>query len=223
MTTLRQRIATDTRYALGGFPAATISFALVVSGMAAGIGSLVAVVGVPILGATAATARRFADTEREMVAEVLEHPVGRPVYPDAPPSAGLLRRLANPVAGAQGWLDMLHAVIAFPFAVLSFAVTLTWWVGAIAGLSFPLYGWILAAIPGMEGLPELLGLGDGTATFVIFNTAVGALFAVTLPPVVRGMALVRATLAQAMLTRPVRPAVQEPFSPYADLLAARRA
>ncbi|MFG3441375.1 sensor domain-containing protein [Nonomuraea sp. NPDC047897] len=223
MTTLRQRIATDTRYALGGFPAAAVSFALVVGGVAAGLGSLVAVVGLPILAATATAARRFADAEREMVAEVLERPVGRPAYPAAPPSAGRLRRLANPVAGTQGWLDMLHAVIAFPFALLSFAVTLTWWAGAIAGLSFPLYGWILAAIPGMQGLPELLGLGDGTATFIIFNTAVGALFAVTLPPVVRGMALFRATLAQALLTRPAGPAVVEPFSPYADLLAPRRA
>ncbi|MBB6345645.1 sensor domain-containing protein [Nonomuraea muscovyensis] len=224
MTTLRRRIATDTRYALGGFPAATVSFALVVTGVAAGLGSLVAFVGLPILAATAGAARRFADAEREMVAEVLDRPVGRPDYPAAPPSAGLLRRLANPVAHTQGWLDLLHAVIAFPFAVLSFAVTLTWWVAAVAGLSFPLYGWIIAAIPGVDGgIPQLLGLGDGTAAFIIFNTAVGALFAVTLPPIVHGMALVRATLAQALLTGPARPAVAESYSPYADLLAPRRA
>ncbi|MFC7099150.1 hypothetical protein ACFQQB_00790 [Nonomuraea rubra] len=37
--------------------------------------------------------------------------------------------------------------------------------------------------------------------FVVFNTAIGVLFALTLVPVVRGAALVKASLAQAMLTR----------------------
>lgn len=50
--------------------------------------------------------------------------------------------------------------------------------------------------------------------FVVFNTAIGVLFALTLVPVVRGAALVKASLAQAMLTR--APSASPSPSPYAD-------
>jgi hypothetical protein len=223
MTTVRQRIAIDTRYALAGLPVATVSFALAVTGVAAGVGSFVAVVGLPVLAATALAARRFADAERESVAAVLGKPVARPRYRSAPPHARPLRRLMSPLASGQTWLDLLHAVVGFPLAVAAAAVTAVWWVGAIAGLTFPLYGWIVAALPEVDGgLPALLGLGDGATAFVMFNTAVGALFAVTLPPVVRGAALAKASLAKALLARPARPLPERP-SLYADLMPVRHA
>lgn len=207
MTTLRQRLATDTRYALAGFPAATLSFSLVVTGVAAGLGSMVAFVGLPILAATAAAARNFADFERVALPEVLDRPVARPDYPQAPAGADWFRRTMNPLFSAQAGLDLLYAIVAFPFALIAFVVTVVWWAGAIAGLTFPLYGWIIAGIPGMDGgLPALLGLGNGTATLVIFNTALGALFALTLVPVVRTVALFKAGISQALLTRPAYPA-----------------
>ncbi|MER6944199.1 sensor domain-containing protein [Nonomuraea sp. NPDC000554] len=205
MTTLRHRIATDTRYNMAGFPTAVLSFSLVVAGVSAGIGSTVAFVGLPILAATAAMARNFADAELATISEVLGRPLARPAYPQAPAGAGWFRRMMNPLANGQSWIDLIYAVVAFPLAVASFAVTAVWWAGAIAGLTFPLYGWILAAVPGVSdgGVPALLGIGHDPATFVIFNTAIGVLFALTLPPVVRGTALMRASLAQALLTRPV--------------------
>ncbi|WP_219460291.1 sensor domain-containing protein [Nonomuraea rhizosphaerae] len=204
MTSLRHRIATDTRYVLLGLPTAVIAFVLVVTGISAGAGSLVAFVGLPVLAATAAMARNFADVERVLLPEVLGRRLARPRYPQAPDGAGRLRRAVNPLAGGQAWLDLLHAIIAFPVAIAAFVVTATWWAGAIAGLTFPLYGWMIAGIPDFHGgLPELLGLSNDTTTFVVFNTVLGVLFALTLVPVVRGAALIKANLAQALLTRPV--------------------
>ena len=211
MTNLRHRIAADSRYTLTGFPTAVTCFALTVAGVAAGIGSMVAFVGFPVLAGTAAMARRFADAERAALPGVLGHAVARPDYPRAPAGAGWFRRLINPLANGQAWMDLLHGIVNFPFALFSFVVTVVWWSVALAGLAFPVYGWwLIAHVPNFDGgLPALLGFGDGAAVIMIFNTAVGALFALTLAPVLRIVALVKANLAQALLTRPVHSGRQE--------------
>lgn len=203
MTTLRRRVAADTRYSLAGFPVAFAAFCVALIGLSGGLGAAVAFVGLPLLAGSAVLVRKFADVERAALPGVLGHPVGHPSYPDAPEGAGWLRRLMNPLATPQGWIDLLHAVIAFPVALVSFVFSAVWWAGTVAGLTFPVYGWVIAAIPGVDGgLPELLGFGHGPVAFVVFNTLAGVLFALTLVPVLRGAALLRASLAEAMLTRP---------------------
>ncbi|WP_188188192.1 sensor domain-containing protein [Nonomuraea sp. SYSU D8015] len=201
-----QRLLTDTRYVLLGLPMAVMSFSIVVVGVSAGLGAAVAFVGLPVLAATAALTRNLADVERVALPGVLGHPVARPRYAPAPAGAGWFRRLMNPILNGQAWLDLLHGIVAFPFALLSFVLTTVWWAGAVAGLTFPLYGWIIARIPGVElGWPEWLGLPDNDLAFVVVNTAAGLAFALTLVPVVRLAALLKAGVAQAMLTRAADP------------------
>ncbi|MBB5822765.1 signal transduction histidine kinase [Streptosporangium becharense] len=200
MRALLSRVGTDTRYLLAGFPLAVVWFAVMVTGFAAGIGTVVVWVGVPILAMTLMLARGFADVERRWLPEVLGRPVARPRYRPAPEGAGWFRRMANPLTNGQSWLDLLHGIVAFPIAVVTFVLTVTWWAGTILGLTYPLYGWIVAAIPGNDGgLAHLLGLG-GTAVDVVINTVIGVLFALTLPVVVRSAALLQAGLGRAMLT-----------------------
>ncbi|GIH79082.1 sensor domain-containing protein [Planobispora longispora] len=195
-----RRIGIDTRYLLISFPLALIAFCLTVVGFSAGVGTVVVWIGVPILAATMMLARGFADLERRMLPEVLGRPVARPRYRPAPRAAGFFRRLVNPMANGQSWLDLLYAVVNFPIAVVTFCLTVTWWAGAVLGLTYPIYGWILEGIPDNNGPAELLGFGDGVLVGVIFNTAIGVLFAITLPLVVRGAALVQSGLSRAMLT-----------------------
>ncbi|GAA2211958.1 hypothetical protein GCM10009850_074190 [Nonomuraea monospora] len=203
---LWHRLATDTRYTLLGLPAALLHFAVVVAGVSAGLGTAVVFIGLPILAATAAAARNLADFERVALPGVLGRDVARPPYPAAPAWAGWFRRTMNPLANGQAALDLLYGVIAFPISLAASVVAAVWWTGALAGLTFPLYGWVIAALPGLDlTLPELLGLGGGDTTFVVLNTAIGVVFALTLVPVVRGAALVKASLAQAMLTRAPAP------------------
>ncbi|GAA3657792.1 hypothetical protein GCM10022224_021290 [Nonomuraea antimicrobica] len=202
MTSLRHRLSTDTRYTLLGLPVSIVHFTVSVTGLSAGLGASVVFVGLPLLAGCATVARNLADFERVALPGVLDRPVARPPYPTAPAGAGWFRRMINPLAGGQGWIDLLHGVIAFPLSLAAAVVTAVWWAGAILGLTFPLYGWTIPDIPGFDGgLPTLLGLGDGDLMFIGFNTALGVLFALTLPPVVRGAALTKAALSQALLTR----------------------
>ncbi|SDL09453.1 sensor domain-containing protein [Nonomuraea jiangxiensis] len=202
MTNLRHRLATDTRYTLLGLPNAIAHFSVTVAGVAAGLGSAVAFVGLPILSGTAIVARSLSDFERVALPDVLGRSVARPDYSPVPERAGWFRRMMNPLASGQAWIDLLYGIVAFPISLAAAVVTAVWWAGTIAGLTFPLYGWILTRIPGFDGgLPQLLGLGDGELTYVGFNTVIGVLFALTLLPIVRGAALIKASLAQALLTR----------------------
>ncbi|MFI7129829.1 sensor domain-containing protein [Nonomuraea sp. NPDC050153] len=206
MRTLQRRLATDTRYALFGLPLALVSFSVTVVGVSAGLGAAVAFVGLPVLAATAAASRHLADLERVALPGVLGHRVARPPYTPVPEGAGWFRRTMNPLAGGQSWMDLLHGIIAFPFALVSFVLTATWWLGAVAGLTFPIYGWAIARIPGVgDGVPGWLGFYADPTTFVIANTVAGVLFALTLVPVVRMAALLKAGVAQTLLTRAAFP------------------
>ncbi|WP_068927947.1 sensor domain-containing protein [Planobispora rosea] len=200
MRSLLHRIGTDTRYLIISFPLAVIAFCLMVVGLTAGVGTVIVWIGVPILAATVMLARGFADLERRMLPEVLGRRVARPRYRRVPRDAGFFRRVVNPLTSGQSWLDLLYGIVNLPVAIVTFCLTVTWWAGAVFGLTYPIYGWILERIPDNNNLPELLGLGDSVLVGVIFTTAIGVLFAVTLPVVVRGAALVQSGLSRAMLT-----------------------
>ncbi|MEU4830988.1 sensor domain-containing protein [Streptosporangium sp. NPDC023615] len=201
MRPLLRRIGTDTRYLVVGFPLSIIWFVLMVAGFVAGAATSVVFVGLPVLAGTLLVARGFADVERRWLPEVLGRPVARPRYRPSPAAAGWFRRMVNPFTNGQSWLDLLHGIVAFPISIVTFVLTVTWWAGTIVGLTYPLYGWIVYAIPGNDGgLARLLGLGNGLWAEVFVNTVIGMLFAITLPMIVRGAALVQAGLGRAMLT-----------------------
>ncbi|MEV7011517.1 sensor domain-containing protein [Streptosporangium sp. NPDC051022] len=200
MRTLLRRIGSDSRYLIVGFPVSIVFFCLALVGFAAGAGTVIVWVGVPILATTLLVARGLADVERRMLPEVLGRPVPRPRYRPAPENAGWFRRMVNPLTSGQSWLDLLYGIVSFPVSVVTFVIAVTWWAGTVIGLTYPLYGWIIARIPDNHGLPELLGFGDSVAVEVVFNTVIGVMFALTLPVMLRGAALIQAGLGRAMLT-----------------------
>ncbi|MEV4578457.1 sensor domain-containing protein [Nonomuraea jabiensis] len=195
-----RRVLLDTRYTLVGFPTAVIGFVIMLAGFAAGLGTAIVWLGVPLLAGTLMAARGFADAERGWLADVLDRPPVRPRYKPAPPGAGRFRRIVNPLTSGQSWLDLLHGIINLPFAILSFVLTVVFWALPLVGLTYPVYGIITSRIPGNVELPELLGLGDGYGVNSIFYVSLGLFFALIMPFVVRGSALLRAGLGRALLT-----------------------
>lgn len=200
MRSRMRRVLLDTRYTLVGFPTAVIGFVIMIAGFAAGAGTMIVWVGVPLLAGTLLAARGFADAERGWLSDVLDRPPVRPRYKPAPPGAGRFRRVVNPLTSGQSWLDLLHGIINLPFAILSFVLTVVFWALPLAGLTYPIYGIITSRIPGNVELPELLGLGDGYGVNSIFYVSLGLVFALIMPFAVRGSALLRAGLGRALLT-----------------------
>ncbi len=200
MRSLTRRVLLDTRYTLVGFPTTLIGFVLMIAGFAAGVGTAVVWIGVPLLAGTLMVARGFADAERGWLSDVLRRPPVRPRYKPAPPGAGRFRRLVNPLTSGQSWLDLLHGILNLPFAIIAFVLTVVFWAIPVAGLTYPLYGLVTSRIPGNTELPELLGLGDSYGVNVIFYVSIGLVFTLLMPFVVRGAALLRSGLGRALLT-----------------------
>ncbi|WP_433215267.1 sensor histidine kinase [Microtetraspora malaysiensis] len=195
-----RRLTADTAYLLTGFPLAVAVFCVLITGISAGLGTAVTLLGIPLLAFTLLGARTFGDIERVRIGGVLGKPVSRPRYPEAPAGAGWLRRTANPILSGQSWLDALHALLIFPVAIATFVLTIVWWTLTAFGLLYPLYGWITSNIPGNHQLPELLGLGTGYATDSVFYVIVGLVFGITLVPVMRGCAVLQASLGRTLLS-----------------------
>jgi len=194
-----RRFGRESAYLLLAFPIALVSFVLVVTGLSVGAGLLVTVVGLPILTATMFVARAFAQLERTQVRTLLGRDVPTVTYRRPAPDAGWFRRSVAPLADAQSWLDVLHAFVGFFTATVAWSFALTWWAGALGGLSFPAWGWALPNGPDNEDLPELLGFGDSYAVKVVLYLVAGAFFALTLPLVIRAFAMLRVGLAQLLL------------------------
>jgi signal transduction histidine kinase len=210
---LRQ-LGVDTQYVLLGFPLGIISISLCLPFFFLGVGTAIIWIGVMILPATLIMARGFAALERARIRPVLHRDMPHPYYKKRK-EGGFLRRVITPVTDGQAWLDLLHAVFRFIPSTIAFAFTVVWWAGALGGLSWSLWGWSTMQ-EGNEGLPELLGFNSDYTTDVIFYLIVGALFALTLYPVVRGVTLLEALFARGLLS-----GVNELRSQVAEANAAR--
>ena len=195
------RLAADTRYVLTGFPAGLAAVVLCLTGFAAGLGLAVVWVGVPITIAAMMLARGFAVAERDRIAGVLGRPVPTPRYRTAS-DGSLPRRVAAVLADPQSWLDLAHAGLRFIPSTIAFSFVVTWWAGVFGSVTWSLWGWSLPNGPDERDLPELLGLGGSYLTAVGFYLVLGALFAITLPVVVRTAARFEARFAEIMLSRP---------------------
>ncbi|HEU5109284.1 MAG TPA: sensor domain-containing protein, partial [Micromonosporaceae bacterium] len=199
LRTVVRQLGIDSRYVLLNLPLAIAGFGLLVVGFAVGLGLLVTVVGLPVLVGTVYVARWFADLERLSIPAVLRRPRARPTYRRAAPGANWFSRMLTPLGQPQPWLDLAHGILRLPLAIFSFVVLLTWWSGALAGTAYVLYDWALPHPPDDENLHDLLGLPDTSGPRVVFYTALGLFFLLTLPLVGRGCALLEAGFARLML------------------------
>lgn len=199
VTPLRQ-LGVDTGYVLLGFPLAVVSFCFVVTGLSTGLGTVILLVGPPILAGTLLAARFFADIERARFPAVLRRPRSRPTYRDSAPGAGFWTRTATTLKQGQFWLDAAHALLSFPLAVLTFSIVVSWWASAVAGTLTVLWDWSIPRGPDNTSLAQLIGLGDGAFARIGFQTVIGLLCLITLPLVVRACALLQASFSRALLT-----------------------
>ncbi len=197
---LLAQLGIDTAYVLIGFPLGTIAFVLMITGVSLAGGLLITLLGIPVLVATLFAARGLAEVERVRMLPVLRQPRLRVQYRHAPPGAGWWRRMFTPLGDIQAWLDVLHGVLRFPVCVATFVVVVTWWSGALGGLTYIFWDWALPHDESNRELPEILGFADTPANRISVYLVVGVVFALTLPFVVRACALLEAYLGRALLT-----------------------
>jgi signal transduction histidine kinase len=200
MTRTLRQLGLDTQYVLLGFPLGIITVVVLMTGFWLGVGMFITVLGLPILVGTVYLARGFATVERARTGVVLRRELPHPYYKKAVATDGFFRKMFRPMADGQSWLDLLHGMFRFIPSTIAFAFVVAWWAGALGGLTTPLWDWSIPRGPDNQDLPELIGLGTGTGWRIGFNMAAGLFFALTLVPVVRGVALLEAQFARGLLS-----------------------
>lgn len=184
----------DNTYLLPQLPLAVVAFAGVIATTAASVSLLVIAVGLPLLALSLMLARGFASVERLRLRALgmrVPEP-GRPTRRDG------WRGWVDAVSDRRSWLDALHAVVTFPSAVATWSVTVTWWAGALGGLSYPLWRWALPDDPQDDNVAQFIGI-DSAAGDIALHVGIGLAFAVTIVPVVRGLAGLQSGLSRAVL------------------------
>ncbi|MFD0518698.1 sensor histidine kinase [Paractinoplanes durhamensis] len=194
-----RQLGIDTQFVLVGFPIGIISISVCMSLFWTGVGTAIIWIGLPILVAVMYVARGLAAVERARIGPVFGVRFRHPYYKQRP-EAGPIGKMLTPLTDGQSWLDLLHGMFRFIPSTISFVFVVTWWSGALAGLTWGLWGWSLPNGPDDQDLPELLGFDSSYGTKVIFNLALGIFFAGTLYWVVRAAALLEAYFAKGLLS-----------------------
>jgi len=195
-----RRVMLESAYNLSAFFIALAAFVLVVVNLTLGLVLTVFVGGVLLLALAVNVARGIARLERFRLRTMLGREAATPVYLCGRPDQGFWRRSLTPLRDPQSWLDAGWSILGLVTGTLAFAVTLTWWVGTVIGLTYWFWQRWIPTNGNDKGLAELLGYGEGRTAESWVNLAVGAAFLLTLPVVVRLAAAVHASLASVLLS-----------------------
>jgi signal transduction histidine kinase len=201
---LGRRTLVESLYLLTAPVTAAAGLLLVLGGLCAGTAGLLMPGGSPIPPGVLAPARWFADLERWRIAKV------RPPAAGAQGTGQRPRPKQAPTASDPGlWLDVAHAVVMLPVALVTSMVTALWWFVGLGGAtsvlrdqytsSGPLRPETLFAGSAQSHIDLSLGLTSPSGR-VAFGTTVGLLLLFALPLVTRACVAAQTRLGQALLS-----------------------
>ncbi|MFD5420667.1 sensor histidine kinase [Streptomyces sp. NPDC127069] len=191
-------------YLVVGLPLSCVYFGLAIAGLATGAGLLVTFVGVPVLAGVLAMCRGFGIVERARVRGLLRVPVRDPA-PVRAGKPGVPAALGAMLKSGSAWRHVLYSVIHFPWALFAFCLALTLWGYGWSMLLYPLWFWVFPAFTDQPGL-QLFQNGDYTFYLdspltIAAASALGLVFTLTAPWVVRGLVAVDRVLVTGLLGR----------------------
>jgi hypothetical protein len=131
---------------------------------------------------------------------VLGRDLPEPRYQRASADANPMRRYLTVLSDGQSWSDAVHGLLRVVPGLVGFSLVVTWFAGALAGITAPL--WRPLTPDGVQTIGDLLFAGGGLMP-VVTDVAASLLFALTFVPLVRAIAVASAQFSRALLG-PVR-------------------
>ncbi|MGZ4702041.1 MAG: sensor histidine kinase, partial [Ilumatobacteraceae bacterium] len=192
----RVRTWSETLHLLLDLPLGIAWFTIVVTGLSLGAGLVVlALIGLVVLVATVFTGRLIGIVERARARVLLGVDVAPPPPARSRHDEGNWKRIKAMLGDAPGWKGLGYGVIMLPIGIVNFTAVVTMWSIALAGTSYPLWGW---ATPQNDwhghAIHGWIKTGWISGTFVV-----GVLALIAVPQVVRGLAAVDRGLIKGLL------------------------
>jgi len=204
LSRIGRRTLVESVYLLTAPVTAAAGLLLALGGLCAGAVGSLSPSGSRVMAAVLAPARWFADLERWRIGKV------------RPPAAGMegaerrpRPRATAPVPDPGQWLDVAHAVVVFPVALVTSVVTALWWFVGLGAATSALRGQYTSDAPmrpmtlyaGSAQSHIALSLGlTSPAGRLTFGTVAGLVLLFTLPLMTRACVAVQAGLGQALLS-----------------------
>ncbi|QMU72802.1 sensor domain-containing protein [Streptacidiphilus sp. P02-A3a] len=185
-------------------PVGIVAFCSTVTTISFGLGTVVTVLGLPVLAAVLTGCRGFAAMERSRAAALLGLRVPAPAPPHRrrPGVAGWIRAA---LSDAPSWRAALYNLLLLPLGIASFTAAVVLWSVAITCASYPLWQWVFPTFvhqPGVQlyeyhghthylsSVPEIAGA-----------CALGLVLLFVAPQVLRGLANVQRAMVRGLLSR----------------------
>ena len=192
----------DFTHHVAGLVLAIVSFTLVVTGLALGVGLLpLALAGLPVLGLTTRFADGFAAVERARFALLLGAEFSAwPADSDRTYRALVIPRRRT-IFGRATWGRLAYAMLRLPVSCVTVTLTQAFWAVGVTLLALPLY-WrhLPAGGPSVNG--NLLITGAGVTPALWVSGIIGLILLLVAPPLTRGLAAADAALARGLLSPP---------------------
>ncbi len=204
-----RRAPGHTAYLLVDFVLAMVALSVLSAVFFTGVGTIVLLVGLPLMVGALMIARGFGTLERMIARWTGREPIAAPEWPAPQPQAHPLTRLLQPLRSGHYWSYLAHQMLVGPIiATVTFSLAVTWWAGALGGLTYGVWqvflptpepqadwpGWLAANVPLMSGWSSRM------VAITVFTVA-GVFFASTLPWVINAITALQHGLARLMLGR----------------------
>ncbi|WP_203135282.1 sensor histidine kinase [Microbacterium sp. JZ31] len=204
------RVPGTALYAIVHFAIATLSISLLSALFFAGVGTIVIVIGLPLIVLSLLVARGFGVADRYLLLLTGLPFIREPEWDrDRTPRGGFWGRLTLPVRNPHYWTSLLHGtLVSIVLATLSFAFVVAWLSVGLGGVTY--WFWSIFIPDNDSGewgryvadfLPWLFGgwspaVVEGVLTFVA-----GVIFTATMPWVFGALARVHHGAASALVGR----------------------
>ena len=181
-------------YLVAGLFSGIVTFTLVVTALALSVGLMPAfLLGIPVLWATIWLVHGLAGMERGRAAALLDVRMpGRPVR--AVPEGGWVRRTFVRARSVEFWKEAGYCLLLLPLGTVSFALVVSFWSAAAAGILLPLY---VDRLPGDEAVTWL----DWSSTTEVWAGVAGGVVMLLLARLLSAaFTLAQVRLAHALLS-----------------------
>ena len=195
------RTWTATVHLLLGLAFGIAWFTIIVAMLSLSIGLTITLIGIPLLVATIFVGRAIGVAERARVRALLG--VDLPAFPRPPLNGSFWQRSKKVLGDRPGWRGVAYSLLALPWGVVTFTVAIVVWTVSLAMVGFPIAAYFIPE--NSDGGPYRFGdnyvlEGWGRFGFTVGVFALGLLFLVAAPRIVRAVARADLWLTRSILS-----------------------